>query len=436
MIRSAKRGQAVAPAGFSLLLLKEVLIFGISFLRGGISLINFILNMPTKIIFGKGESTRTGEIVQEFGTKALLVTGKTSAKKTGSLGKIEQSMQQAGIQYIIYDQIEPNPRATTVDKGGQIAREEGCDVIVALGGGSTMDAAKAIATVALSGRPCGEYIRGNKTGKWKELLPIQKALPIVTIPTLAATGSETNNTAVITNWETGEKSAMSGPGLHPKAAILDPELTYSVSPAYTADGAVDIFTHLYEGYFSGDENANVQDEITEGLMRNVIAYGRKAMDYPEDYEARSHLQWTSSLALIGIANAGRGGGFPVHGMEHILSAHYDISHGRGLAILTPAYFEYIVKGEKPHRLARLGRKVFQIHEKDDQVVADATIKAVVDWFKELEAYGTLQQMGIEKEKLAFMAKESVRISGLDGQYLPGPKNITSEDVLRIFEMSY
>jgi len=418
---------------------KEVVIFGIDysvFQEEGLIVINFELHMPTKIIFGKGESARAGEVIKEFGTKALLVTGKTSTKKTGSLQKIVQSMQQAGLQYIIFDQIEPNPRSSTVDRGGQIAREEGCDVIVALGGGSAMDAAKAIATVALSGRPSGEYIRGNKTGKWQELLPIEKALPIVTIPTLAATGSETNSTAVITNWETKEKSGIRGPGLYPKAAILDPELTYTVSKEYTADGVVDIFAHLYEGYFSGDEQANVQDEITEGLMRNVIAYGRKAMDFPEDYEARSHLQWTSSLALIGIANAGRGGGFPVHGMEHILSAHYDISHGRGLALLTPAYFEYIVKKEKPHRLARLGRKVFQINEKDDGLACDATIKAVVNWFKELEVYGTLRQLGIEKEKLPYLAKDAVRISGVDNQYLPGPRKITSEDVLAIFEMTY
>lgn len=399
-------------------------------------MINFILSMPTKIIFGKGESNKVGEVITEYGTKVLLVTGKNSAKKTGSLGKIQQSLEGAGIQYITYDRIEPNPRVTTVDEGARIAREEGCNVIVALGGGSTMDGAKAIAVSAFSGRSSGDYIRGSRKGTWKDLLPIQEALPIITIPTLAATGSETNNTAVITNWDTGEKSGMSGPGLHPKVAILDPELTYSVSAEYTADGAVDIFTHLYEGYFSGDEHANVQDEITEGLIRNVLAYGRKAIDDPTDYEARSHLQWTSSLALIGIANAGRGGGFPVHGMEHILSAHYDISHGRGLAILTPAYLKWIVQSERPHRLARLGRKVFQIHEKDDQVAATATIEAVVAWFKELGTYDNLQNLGIKREDLSMMAQEAVRISGVDGKHLPGPREITSEDILRIYEMAY
>lgn len=399
-------------------------------------MINFTLNMPTKIIFGKGESARAGEVVSQFGKKVLLVTGKSSTKITGSLAKISQSFDDADIEYTIYDRIEPNPRATTVDEGARIAREKGCQVIVALGGGSVMDAAKVIAVTAFSGISSAFYIRGNRTGKWKELLPVQEALPIVTIPTLAATGSETNSSAVLTNWETQEKSGIAGPALFPKVAILDPELTYTVSASYTADGAVDIFTHLYESYFSGDEHANVQDEITEGLIRNVIAYGRKAIDFPEDYEARSHLQWTSSLALMGIANAGRGGGFPVHGMEHILSAHYDISHGKGLAILTPAYFEWIVRKERPHRLARLGRKVFQIHEKDDQEAAAATIRAVVAWFKELGAYGTLHEIGIAEEKLAYMAQEAVRISGVDETYLPGPRKITSEDVLKIYQMAY
>lgn len=399
-------------------------------------MINFTLTMPTRIIFGKGESNKIGEIIPEYGTKVLLVTGKNSAKKTGSLGKIKQSLEATGIEYITYDRMEPNPRVTTVDEGARIAREEGCDVIVALGGGSTMDGAKAIAVTAFSGRSAGDYIRGSRKGTWKELLPVKEALPLITIPTLAATGSETNGTAVLTNWETGEKSSLGGPGLYPKVAILDPELTYTVSARYTADGAVDIFAHLYEGYFSGDEHANVQDEITEGLMRNVLAYGRKAIEAPTDYEARSHLLWTSSLALIGLANAGRGGGYPVHGMEHILSAHYDLSHGRGLAILTPAYLKWIVQSERPHRLARLGRKVFQIHEKDDQLASAATMDAVISWFKELGAYDTLKNAGVKREDLSMLAKEAVRISGVDGKYLPGPREITSDDVLRIYEMAY
>jgi butanol dehydrogenase len=349
---------------------------------------------------------------------------------------VTTSLKNAGIDYVLFDRIEPNPRATTIDEGGKIAREEGCELILALGGGSAMDASKAIATVALSGRPIHEYIRGNKTGKWKELLPIQEELPIITVPTLAATGSEANSGAVITNWETKEKSGIGGPGLFPQAAVLDPELTYTVSSDYTADGAADMFTHLYEGYMTGDENANVQDEITEGLMRNTIRYARQALDEPENYEARSHLLWTSTLALVGIASAGRGGAFPVHAIEHTLSAHYDISHGRGLAILTPAYFELVVKQDRPQRLARLGRTVFGVQEEDDQRAAQAAIEALVGWYKEIGVYGTLKELGIKREDLRLMAEETVRVSGGGNNFIPGTRELTADEIEKIYEACY
>lgn len=268
------------------------------------------------------------------------------------------------------------------------------------------------------------------------MLPIQQALPIVTIPTLAATGSEANSGAVITNWETKEKSGINGPALFPRAAILDPELTYTVPTNYTADGAVDMFTHLYEAYLTGDEHANVQDEITEGLMRNAVRFAKPALDNPNDYEARAHLLWTSTLALNGIANAGFGGSYPVHAMEHTISAHYDISHGRGLAILAPAYFLLVIKADRPHRLAKLGRRVFDINIADDLQAADATIAAVVNWFKEIGTNDTLKNVGVKKEDLKMMADETIRVGGLGKNTLVGTHPLTSEDILQIFTHVY
>lgn len=399
-------------------------------------MLNFALHMPTKIVFGKGEVLKSGEVVSEYGKKALIVTGRSSTKRTGVLDKVSASLEQAGVDAVVFDRIEPNPRAETVDEGGRIARENHCDVIIGLGGGSAMDAAKAIATVAISALPIHQYIRGNYTGKWRELQPVQKALPIVTIPTLAATGSEADGGAVITNWETKEKSGISGPALFPKAAVLDPELTYTVPANYTADGAVDMFTHLYEGYVTGDEHANVQDEITEGLMRNAVRFAKTAIDDPEDYEARAHLLWTSTLALIGIANNGRGGSFPVHAMEHTISAHYDISHGRGLAILTPSYFNQVIKTDRPHRLARLGRRVFDIAIEDDKQAAEATIAAVVNWFKEIGTFDTLKNVGVKKADLKMMADETIRVSGLGESTMAGTHPLTAEDIFRIYDAVY
>lgn len=399
-------------------------------------MLNFTVHMPTRIHFGKGEVEKAGEVACQYGTKALLVTGRSSTKKNGALDRVIASFTQAKLAYVLFDRIEPNPRTMTVDEGARIAREENCDLIVALGGGSTMDAAKAVATTALSNRPIYDYMRGNPAGTAHELLPIKEALPIVTIPTLAATGSEANSSAVLTHWDTKEKSGIGGPGLFPKAAILDPELTYTVPASYTADGAADIFTHLYEAYLTGDEHANVQDEITEGLLRNTIMYAKKAIDEPTNYEARSHLLWTSTLALIGIANAGRGGSFPVHAMEHTLSAHYDISHGRGLAIITPAYFEHVIKKDRPHRLARLARSVFRITEQNDECAAQLGIEALIAWYKEIGVYGTLADMKIKESDLAMMADETIRINGRGRSFIPGTRNLTAEDVLHIFKAAY
>ncbi|WP_240688931.1 iron-containing alcohol dehydrogenase [Ammoniphilus sp. YIM 78166] len=392
--------------------------------------------MPTKIHFGKGEVQKTGDIVKGYAKKVLVVTGRSSAQKTGTLEKVLTSLKKADVDALVFDRIEPNPRATTIDEAARLAREEQCELIIGLGGGSAMDAAKAIATVALSKRPIHEYIRGNHTGLWKSLLPIQEALPIIAIPTLAATGSEANSGAVITNWETKEKSSISGPGLFPKAAILDPELTFSVPANYTADGAVDIFTHLYEGYLTGDEEAHVQDEITEGLMRTVIKYARQAIDSPQDYEARAQLLWTSTLALIGVAGAGRGGPFPVHQIEHTISAHFDISHGRGLAILTPAYFKHIVKPDRPQRLARLGRQVFGLTHKNLDEAAEAAIAAVEDWMKSIGAYDTLQNVGIPKESFQQMAEDTVRVSGMGQGFVAATRPLQANDIVKILNAAY
>ncbi len=296
-----------------------------------------------------------------------------------------------------------------------------------------MDAAKAIATVAISGRPIHEYIRGNKTGLWKELQPVKEALPVITIPTLAATGSEANSNAVITNWETKEKAGVSGPALFPRVAILDPELTYTVPAHYTADGAVDIFAHLYEGYMTGDENADVQDELTEGLMRNVVKYAKPALENPEDDHARAHLIWTSTLALIGLTSAGREGSNPVHKIEHTLSAFYDISHGRGIAVLTPAYFRQIIRKDRPQRLARLGRQVFQVKHEDDLEACDATIEAVQEWFKEIGTLDTLKNLGIKQEALKVMAEETIRVGGLGHNFLAATHPLTADEVLHLYE---
>jgi alcohol dehydrogenase YqhD (iron-dependent ADH family) len=403
--------------------------------KGVPTMLNFQLHMPTRILFGAGEVEKAGAEASKFGRKALLVTGRSSTRKTGILDRVLNSLKGAGLEVLVYDRIEPNPRAMTIDEGGRIAREEDCDLILALGGGSVMDAAKAIAAVAISARPIHHYMAGGHTALWKELLPITEAKPVVTIPTLAATGSEANSIAVITDWESKEKASIFGPALFPAVAILDPELTYTVPPSYTADGCADIFSHLYEGYLTGEGDAHVQDEITEGLMRTVIRFAKKALDEPDNYEARASILWTSTLALMGVAGAGRGGSFPVHQMEHPLSGHFDISHGRGLAILAPAYFRHVCK-YRPERFAQMGRRVFGIAEENDLKAAEAAIQAVEEWFAEIGVKDTLKQQGIPREALSRLAEDAVRVGGRGQGFIPGIRELREPDVVSIYEACY
>ncbi|ARU59681.1 butanol dehydrogenase [Tumebacillus avium] len=398
-------------------------------------MLNFQLSMPTRIIFGRGEVEKAGAEAAKLAGKVLLVTGRTATRKTGVLQRVVSSLEEAGVEVVVFDKIEPNPRTHTVDEGGRIAREEGCELIIGLGGGSPMDAAKAIAAVALSGHPSHEYITGNKTGRWKELLPVQEALPVMTIPTLAATGSEANSGGVLTHEATKEKGGIGGPALFPKVTIIDPELTFTVSPEYTADGAVDMFTHLYEAYLTGEEDAIVQDHLTEGLIRAAVENGPIAVKEPNNYEARAALMWASTLALIGLAGAGRGGSFPMHQMEHTLSAYYDISHGRGLAILAPAYFKRVAE-DRPHRLARMGRNCFGVTEQDDKLAAEQTIIAVIEWFKSMNVYLKLSDLGIKRESLAEMAEESVRVGGRGMGHIAATRDLDIQEVLAIYEDSF
>jgi alcohol dehydrogenase YqhD (iron-dependent ADH family) len=396
----------------------------------------FEVLFPTRVFFGVGELTRLGEEAKKLGSKALLVTGGTSAKRTGLLDRAGSLLAEAQVPFVLFDRVEPNPRTSTVDEGAALARREGCDFVIALGGGSVMDAAKAIATAALSGRPIYDYMRGNPSGTAKDLVPIQQALPIITIPTVAATGSEANHISVLTHWETHEKSSINGPGLYPKVAILDPSLTYTVPAHVTAEACADIFAHLFEAYLISAEGTHVQDGFTETLIRLVVQFSTIAINEPEHEEARSTLLWASTLAISPFTLEGRGAGFPLHGVEHPLSGYYDIAHGRGLAILSLPYFEQIILEDRPDRLARMGRHCFGVTETDDLAAARATIAAVRQWYASMGISQRLSDFGISKDSLAEMAREAVRIGGRGADHLSSSRPLYEREILALYQACY
>lgn len=393
----------------------------------------FEVSFPTHIYFGIGELKRLGEAAKTLGQKALLVTGGNSAKRTGLLEKVQSLLQEARVASVLFDKIEPNPRTATVDAGAALARQHGCDFVLAVGGGSVMDASKAIAAAAVSGRPIYDYMRGNPSGSSKELVPVREALPLLTVPTVAATGSEANNISVLTHWETHEKSSINGPALFPKIAILDPSVTFTVPKRVTAEACADIFAHLYEAYLISEKGTHVQDGITETLIRLVVEHSLTAIHHPDNEEARSTLLWTSTLGISPFANAGRGAGMPLHGVEHPLSGIYDMAHGRGLAILSLPYFEQIILPDRPERLARMGRHCFGVTEKDEQAAARATIQAVRQWYESMGITEKLSDFGVTRDALPRMAEEAVVIGGRGVGYLPSSRKLHAEDVISIYE---
>lgn len=354
----------------------------------------FEVSFPTHIYFGVGELRRLGQAAKSLGKKALLVAGGNAAKRTGLLDRVQALLQEAEVESILFDKIEPNPRTATVDAGAALARQHACDFVLAVGGGSVMDASKAIAAAAQSGRPIYDYMRGNPSGTGKVLVPVQEALPLMTVPTVAATGSEANNISVLTHWDTHEKSSINGPALYPKIAILDPSITYTVPARVTAEACADIFSHLFESYLISAEDTHVQEGVSETLIRLVVDHSLTAIEQPDHEEARSTLLWASTLGISPFANAGRGAGMPLHGVEHPLSGIYDMAHGRGLAILSLPYFKQVILEDRPERLARMGRHCFGVTEEDDWTAAEATIEAVKNWYERMGITERLSDFGV------------------------------------------
>jgi len=278
----------------------------------------FKFHNPTEVHFGPGEFERTGELAARLGSKCLLVIGQGSVERHGYLKRAENMLADAGVSYAVFRGIEPNPHLETCVEAARKAIGEKCDFILALGGGSVMDASKAIAAGYYDPDNLWDYVsHGQET-----VTPVKQALPLMVVPTLAATGSEMDAGAVITRWETREKCVLSSPLLFPQIAVIDPALTVSVPLDYTMDGVFDIAVHVMESYFNGDQDTPLQARLIEGCLLTVFAEGKKLHGDLENVKLRENVQWPSSLALSGLFTAGRGGNYPVHQMEHILSARW------------------------------------------------------------------------------------------------------------------
>lgn len=347
--------------------------------------------IPTRIISGAGGFAQLGKETAQIGKKALLVTGRSAMRRSGLLDRAVADLQKHGVEVTVFERIEPNPRSSTVDEGAALVRQKQLDVVIALGGGSVMDASKGIVIAAIGGQPIWHYIQTRQK--------ISGDIPkLITVPTVAASGSESNCGAVITNWETHDKCVVSDRCAYPVVSIVDPELTLTLPAKPTAQGGVDIFCHLVEPYITAGNPQPLTDGIVETSMKLVVDYLPRALERLDDLESRSQLSWASTIACSAFADLGGGdGSMTMHGMEHPLSGLYDMAHGDGLAALLPAWLGSLAD-IRQKRLDKLARNVFA--KKDG-------LAAVEEWLKTCGMSIKLRDLGVDKSKLLDLGQNAL-----------------------------
>lgn len=383
---------------------------------------NFRFNAYTEMLFGKGEIDKLPEVLQRYGKNVLLAYGGGSIKRNGIYDKVQSLLKDFNI--VELGGIEPNPRIETVRRGVALCRENKVDVILAVGGGSTIDCSKVVGA--------GYYYDGDAWDLVTTPPKIDKVLPIVTVLTIAATGSEMNGNAVISKMDTNEKLGTGSSKMIPQASVLDPEYLYTLPAIQTAAGCADIMSHVIEQYFSKTKDAFVQDKFSEGLLQTCIKYCPIALKDPKNYEARANIMWASSMALNGLCGSGKDGAWTCHPIEHELSAFYDITHGVGLAIVTPRWMRYILSDATVDKFVDYAVNVWNLQPSDDKfALANAAIDATEKFFKDCNIPMTLTELGIDKTNFKKMSEAAVEHGYLKYAYV----SLNPDDVYKILEMS-
>ncbi|MDC7221348.1 MAG: iron-containing alcohol dehydrogenase [Spirochaetales bacterium] len=390
----------------------------------------FQWNFPTKLTYGEGRINEVGEIAKAYGKKAMVATYAKGGFLDPIIEKVEASLKAAGVDYVLFTGIEPNPRSQTIDKAIEQFNAEGCDLVIALGGGSVIDGSKYIAGCAYSGGSCWDYVvLGDR-----EQRQYTGAYPIISIPTVSASGSECNAGGVLTNGETKEKSFSRSEYRFPKVAIVDPEILTSLPESITKDSCVDIFSHLIEHYLSSHAESEFADRQTEGMILCLKDNFDLILKDPKNTEVRGQLALCSIFGWSGIQALGRTGCIPMHSVEMPLSAIYDLPHGRGMTIVIPPYLE-LMADVLPARWAKLARRCFGVTEQDDAKAAKMLAPKVVEWLKATDSYLTLSDVNIPADQFEKMADDVVRMfKGPEPNTTPGPRPVTKDEIVKIFEM--
>lgn len=387
---------------------------------------NFTFYSPTYFVFGKDEENNAGKYVKRFGgTKALIHFGGGSAVRSGLIGRVKSSLEAEGIDWVELGGVQPNPRSSLVYKGIELCRTEGVDFVLAVGGGSAIDSSKAIAAGVPYEGDFWDFYKGKS---------VVNTLPIGTVLTIAAAGSEGSPDSVITLEDGMLKRGASGEGLRPRFSILNPALTQTLPPFQTAAGITDIMAHLFERYFTNTKDVEVTDRVIEGLLMTMIHEAPRVIKDPNDYEARANIMWAGMLAHNNCCGVGRGQDWSSHNIEHELSAVYDCAHGAGLAVVFPAWMKYTYKHDVM-RFAQLASRVWGVSMDfaNPESTALKGIEALETFLKSIGMPGSFAELGADPKDIPAMAHSACWGNGGSGA-IGGFVNLKEDDVAAIYNL--
>lgn len=388
---------------------------------------NFTFYSPTYFVFGKGEENNVGKYVKRFGgTKVLIHYGGGSVVRSGLLDRVKTSLAAEGLAFVELGGVQPNPRSGLVYEGIALCKKENVDFVLAVGGGSTIDSAKGIALGALYDGDFWDFYSGK---------PAEKALPVATVLTIAAAGSEGSTGSVITKEEGMLKRSAGGDVLRPVFSIMNPELTQTLPPYQTACGITDIMAHLFERYFTNTRDVEVTDRVIEGLLMTMIHEAPKVIANPNDYEARANIMWAGMMAHNDCCGVGREQDWGSHDLEHELSALYDCAHGAGLAVVFPAWMEYNM-GHDVMRFAQVANRVWgcAMDFQHPELTAKAGIAAFRAFLRSIGMPQTLAELGGKEEDIPYLAHTAAYGNG-NGGTLGSFVVLQEQDMANIYRLT-
>lgn len=391
-------------------------------------MLNFDYHSPTRVIFGKDTQKQIGALTSPHAKKVLLHYGGGSIKKSGLFDEITASLKQNGVDYVELGGVMPNPRLSLVREGIALCRKENAELILAVGGGSAIDSAKAIALGVPSERDVWDYYVGGA--------PITKALPVATVLTIPAAGSEVSMHTVVTNEETQIKVGCGHPILCPLFSIVNPELFFTIPKNQIANGVADILSHVFERYFTQTTPADLTDGLCEAVMKTVMKNALIVIEDPQNYDAWSEVGFGGTVAHNDLLGMGRAQDWACHDMEHELSAIYDVPHGAGLAVVTPAWMQYVCK-ENIDMFVQFAVNVMGVQDsfRNPEAIVQEGIARLRTFYRRMGLPATLGELGIDGSKLELMAKKATKAIGGSESPIGGFKKLCWQDVLNIYHLA-